>query len=60
MYEDLNSEIENILILSIIIFYYQEESIEKIIDMISKNSKDYVLKPQREGGGNNIYKEDIK
>jgi hypothetical protein len=25
-----------------------------------KNCHDFVLKPQREGGGNNIYKEDIK
>jgi glutathione synthase len=33
---------------------------EILISMMIKNSHDYVLKPQREGGGNNIYGEDIK
>lgn len=33
---------------------------EEIINNAISNPKKYVLKPQREGGGNNIYNEDIK
>lgn len=33
---------------------------ETIIDKAMSEPKKYVLKPQREGGGNNIYNEDIK
>ncbi|OAD52716.1 Glutathione synthetase [Eufriesea mexicana] len=33
---------------------------ETIIDKAISDSKKYVLKPQREGGGNNVYNEDIK
>ncbi|XP_006610572.1 glutathione synthetase-like [Apis dorsata] len=33
---------------------------EEIINNAITNPKKYVLKPQREGGGNNIYNEDIK
>ncbi|XP_060815661.1 glutathione synthetase-like isoform X1 [Bombus pascuorum] len=33
---------------------------EVIIDNAMSNPKKYVLKPQREGGGNNVYNEDIK
>ena len=32
---------------------------EESIQMAIKNPSDYVLKPQREGGGNNFYDEDI-
>lgn len=32
---------------------------EKVKNLALKDSLKYVLKPQREGGGNNIYKEDI-
>eukprot|EP00026_Physarum_polycephalum_P008560 Phypoly_transcript_08648.p1 GENE.Phypoly_transcript_08648~~Phypoly_transcript_08648.p1 ORF type:complete len:467 (+),score=77.63 Phypoly_transcript_08648:80-1480(+) len=31
-----------------------------IIEKAKQNYKDYVMKPQREGGGNNIYNEDMK
>ena len=38
----------------------QDENNEEFIDKIVNDSKNFVLKPQREGGGNNIYGEDIK
>lgn len=31
-----------------------------ILDLIDKKCEEFVLKPQREGGGNNIYKKDIR
>lgn len=37
-----------------------EDNLEDIIQLIYAKAEYYVLKPQREGGGNNIYKEDIK
>lgn len=40
--------------------YSLEEKNEKIIQEAIKNYKDYVLKPQREGGGNLIYGEKMK
>jgi hypothetical protein len=30
------------------------------VEFMLSNCQSFVLKPQREGGGNNIYKEDIK
>jgi glutathione synthase len=36
-----------------------ESTIDSVIELIQKSSDDYVLKPQREGGGHNIYKKDI-
>jgi len=33
---------------------------DRAIEMAMANPNDYVLKPQREGGGNNIYGEDVK
>ncbi|CAD8124392.1 unnamed protein product [Paramecium sonneborni] len=36
-----------------------EDQDEKLIEMIQKNPHDYVLKPQREGGGNNYYDDQI-
>jgi hypothetical protein len=30
------------------------------MDSIIQNTGDYVLKPQREGGGNNFYNDEIK
>jgi glutathione synthase len=32
----------------------------EVIDMMKHNYENVILKPQREGGGNNIYGEDIK
>lgn len=32
---------------------------EAVVEMVLKNPEAYVMKPQREGGGNNIYGEDI-
>lgn len=32
---------------------------QKIVETVQSNPKDWVLKPQREGGGNNIYGQDI-
>jgi glutathione synthase len=37
-----------------------ENGIDKIIDAAISNPGKFVLKPQREGGGNNMYDEDIK
>jgi hypothetical protein len=34
----------------------KKENIEKLLN----NTDDYVLKPQREGGGNNLYNKEIK
>ncbi|CAD8206062.1 unnamed protein product [Paramecium pentaurelia] len=36
-----------------------EDQHEKLIEMIKQNPHDYVLKPQREGGGNNYYDDQI-
>ncbi|CAD8206345.1 unnamed protein product [Paramecium octaurelia] len=36
-----------------------EDQHEKLIEMIQQNPHDYVLKPQREGGGNNYYDDQI-
>lgn len=36
-----------------------EESDDGIIELIKANPHNYVLKPQREGGGNNYYDNDI-
>lgn len=33
---------------------------QEFLDKILNNVENYVLKPQREGGGNNIYGNDIK
>jgi glutathione synthase len=35
------------------------EKVEEVKAMIQRDAQHYVLKPQREGGGNNIYGEDI-
>ncbi|CAF0925902.1 unnamed protein product [Brachionus calyciflorus] len=37
-----------------------KENLSQIIDLIDEKSDEFVLKPQREGGGHNIYKEDIR
>ncbi|CAG7693765.1 unnamed protein product [Allacma fusca] len=38
----------------------QGEAGDKSIEMAIENPRKYVLKPQREGGGNNVYDEEIK
>lgn len=38
----------------------QNETGDQALNMALSNPTNYVLKPQREGGGNNIYGEDIK
>lgn len=52
--------IKNIFILIYILNNKQNNEAEEIINNAISNPKKYVLKPQREGGGNNIYNEDIK
>jgi glutathione synthase len=37
----------------------KEEGGDQVVDMVLKNPEGYVMKPQREGGGNNIYGSDI-
>jgi glutathione synthetase len=37
----------------------KKEGGEKVIEMVLKNPEGFVMKPQREGGGNNIYGADI-
>lgn len=37
----------------------KEEGGDKVVDMVLKNPEGYVMKPQREGGGNNIYGSEI-
>lgn len=41
-------------------FSFNKNNIDSLTEIMLKNCHDFVLKPQREGGGNNIYKEDIK
>lgn len=38
----------------------RDDHTQKIVDMAIQQSDNFVLKPQREGGGNNLYGEDIK
>jgi glutathione synthase len=38
----------------------KEKNNSDLIDMMKNNYENVILKPQREGGGNNIYGEDIK
>ncbi|RNA34543.1 glutathione synthetase-like [Brachionus plicatilis] len=42
------------------IYSITKENLDFIRDLIDKKSEEFVLKPQREGGGNNIYKGDIR
>lgn len=37
----------------------EDEATKKVINDAIKNNDDYVLKPQREGGGNNLYHEEM-
>lgn len=37
----------------------EDESIEHLTKLVQEYPSDYVLKPQREGGGNNVYNEEI-
>lgn len=41
-------------LLAVFARFYQLDS-ERVVDMVLKNPHGYVLKPQREGGGNNFY-----
>lgn len=43
-----------------ILIIEQDENISQIIDLINAKADEFVLKPQREGGGNNVYKDDIR
>eukprot|EP01102_Stenamoeba_stenopodia_P005562 TRINITY_DN16319_c0_g1_i1.p1 TRINITY_DN16319_c0_g1~~TRINITY_DN16319_c0_g1_i1.p1 ORF type:complete len:462 (+),score=117.64 TRINITY_DN16319_c0_g1_i1:47-1432(+) len=36
-----------------------EDEVKKLIEMVKARPTDFVLKPQREGGGNNIYGEEV-
>ncbi len=38
----------------------KDKNLEQIVHLIGQSGEEFVLKPQREGGGNNIYKSDIK
>jgi glutathione synthase len=35
--------------------YNDEEEVRNIVAKVIENPKDYVVKPQKEGGGNNFY-----
>eukprot|EP00357_Protocruzia_adherens_P036357 CAMPEP_0114993958 /NCGR_PEP_ID=MMETSP0216-20121206/12840_1 /TAXON_ID=223996 /ORGANISM="Protocruzia adherens, Strain Boccale" /LENGTH=475 /DNA_ID=CAMNT_0002357701 /DNA_START=76 /DNA_END=1503 /DNA_ORIENTATION=- len=39
---------------------FERENQEEVLNIIANSAEDYVLKPQREGGGNNIYGEEIR
>ena len=41
-------------------YSFGTEKDEEIIKMMLEKSEQFVLKPQREGGGHNVYKSDIK
>lgn len=41
------------------ILHFQNASGDKAVEMALKYPEKFVLKPQREGGGNNIYGQDI-
>lgn len=41
-------------------YSFKDDNFDEIVHFMLKNAKQFVLKPQREGGGNNIYGEDIK
>ena len=40
--------------------YFKNEEGHKVAAMANKNPERFVLKPQRKGGGNNVYGEDIR
>lgn len=40
-------------------YSFEKENFDKTVQIMLENSQNFVLKPQREGGGNNIYREDI-
>lgn len=42
------------------IFLFQGPEGDQAIQMAMENPERYVLKPQREGGGNNVYGEEIR
>ena len=42
-----------------VVFFLQSEKGDKAYEMAMKNPSRFVVKPQREGGGNNVYGEDI-
>ena len=42
------------------LFIFQTAEGDKAFDMAMADPERFVLKPQREGGGNNVYGEDIK
>ncbi len=35
--------------------YENDASVKEIVQKVIENPKDYVVKPQKEGGGNNFY-----
>lgn len=39
---------------------FKKDNLNFILDLIEKKCEEFVLKPQREGGGNNIYQKDIQ
>jgi len=41
-------------------YCFESNNFEDMVKFMLDNCQNYVLKPQREGGGNNIYREDIK
>lgn len=40
--------------------YENQEHVQKIVKEAIENPQDYVIKPQKEGGGNNFYDDDAK
>ena len=41
-------------------YSFEKDNLDSLTEFMLKNCDDFVLKPQREGGGNNIYRQDIK
>lgn len=41
-------------------YCFENDNFDELVQFMLENCHNFVLKPQREGGGNNIYKEDIK
>ena len=41
-------------------YQLKDQNLNEILKLINERCEEYVLKPMREGGGNNIYKEDIR
>jgi glutathione synthase len=58
-YCDSDEEYANARSLMVALYPLGTSDDSSVIDMVLKAPLDYVLKPQREGGGNNLYKSDM-